>query len=87
MGNEEGRRKRTHSQPPGQAAWSDCAHTPEEWGPNAAKARTVAIVAQSRFEFMTRRDKEEGTEPAVRLDLPGRLSGGEMPRSPPSNGP
>jgi hypothetical protein len=53
---------RTQSQPERHAAMSDWAHTPKERGPNAESARTVAVVAQSCFDFMAERvwDKEGG---------------------------
>ena len=49
--------KHTHSQPVGQVACSDnWAHTPETRGPTADRAKSVAaVVAHSRFEFMTER--------------------------------
>jgi hypothetical protein len=55
---------RTQSQPERHAAMSDWAHTPKERGPNAESARTVAVVAQSCFDFMAERvwDKEGGGE-------------------------
>jgi len=55
FGGKQLRIVRTHSQPAGHVAIPDCAHTPEERGPNADSAKNAA---QRVFEFMRRRDKE-----------------------------